>query len=143
LFGAKDALLIELNVYYGGGLPNTNLTPGALRKALRMQERHSPELAELYTLEDDEESWLSHAKGMRDHSTHAAGAPRAFHMGGPHHQKVFLRNPETGRQNEEHFVVEYSEWLSNMRALLARLRASAIASMREQNARDAGGTSVQ
>ena len=141
LFGAKDAFLIELNVYYGGGLPDTNLAIGKLQEALKAQDRYSPELAELYTLEDDEESWLSHAKGIRDHSAHVSGAPRAFHHGGEHHQKVFLRNPDTGRQNEEHFVLEYGRWLSNMKALLERLRASAIATMRGQNALDAAKSS--
>jgi hypothetical protein len=137
LFGAKDAFLIELNVYYEGGLRNTNLSMGKLRKALRKQGRGSPELAELYKLERNKTSWLSHAKGMRDHSTHVLGVPRTFHHGGEHHQKVFLRNPDTGRQNQQHFVEEFVEWVANMRTLLERLRESSIASMRAQNALDA------
>jgi hypothetical protein len=137
LFGARDAFLIELNVYYGGGLRNTNLSMGKLWKALRKQGRRSPELAELHKLERDKASWLSHAKGMRDHSTHVLGVPRTFHHGGEHHQKVFLRKPETGRQNQQHFVVEFVEWVGSMRTLLDRLRASAIATMRVQNSLDA------
>ena len=43
---------------------------------------------------------------------------------------ALLRNPEIWRQNQQHFVVEFTEWIANMRTLLERLRARAIATMR-------------
>lgn len=133
LLGAKDAFLIELNVYYGGGLPENGLTSGKLRDALKRQGKVSPELAELYTLENDENSWLFHAKEMRDHSTHVSGVARAFHLGGPADRQVWLRNPKTGQHIERHFVDEFDDWISNMRGLLERLRSNAIATMRSNN----------
>jgi len=130
LLGAKDAFLIELNIYYACGLPETDLALGKLRTALKENGKTSAELAELYTLENDPDSWLSHAKEMRDHSTHVASVPRAFHIGGDAHGQVWLLNPKTGRHIERHFVDEFSEWVSNMRGLLERLRVSAISTMR-------------
>jgi hypothetical protein len=87
-------------------------------------------LAELYLLENDESSWLFHAKEMRDHSTHVSGVSRAFHMGGPANGQVWLRNPKTGNPIERHFVDEFGYWVLNMRSLLERLRLSAIVTMR-------------
>ncbi|MFA5922227.1 MAG: DUF6586 family protein [Methylococcaceae bacterium] len=129
LLGAKEAFLIELNTYYCGGLPVSDLTSGKLRAALKGQGKASSELAELYTLENDESSWLFHAKEMRDHSTHVSGVGRAFHMGGPANGQVWLRNPKTGHHIERHFVDEFDDWVLNMRSILERLRASAIVTM--------------
>ena len=44
--------------------------------------------------------------------------------------QVWLLNSKTGQHVERHFVDEFSEWVSNMRALLERLHGDAIASMR-------------
>jgi hypothetical protein len=126
LFGAIDAFLIELNTYYGAGLPEQDLSPGKLRKALAVRGLTSPELSELYELEKDPFSWLCHAKAMRDHSTHVSGIPRAFHLGGPHHRKVFLRNPSSGERVEMHVVDALGAWLQSMRDLLCKLRSSAL-----------------
>jgi hypothetical protein len=130
LLGAKEAFLVELNTYYAGGLAENDLTPGKLRAALEAQGKVSNELAELRSLENEEDSWLFHAKEMRDHSTHVAGVIRAFHLGGPADGQVWLKNPNTGENIERHFVDEFNDWVSNMRKLLERLRASAIEEMR-------------
>ena len=82
LLGVGDAFLAELNAYYEGGLPGTGVTPGKLREALGQKNRSSPEIGELFGLEKDPGSWLDQAKEMRDHSTHVAGVPRTFHVGG-------------------------------------------------------------
>jgi hypothetical protein len=126
LLGAKEAFLIELNAYYSGGLPNHDLTAGKLREALRIKGKNSKELAELYSLEADQSSWLSHAKELRDYSTHIAGAIRGFHLGGQRDGQVWLHNPSTGQKIERHFVDEFTEWLAKMKELLERLRESAI-----------------
>jgi hypothetical protein len=130
LLGAKDMFLIELNAYYACGLPENDLTPGKLRAALKDQGKVSSELAELYTLENDNGSWLFHAKEMRDHSTHVAGVSRAFHCGGQTDGQVWLRNPKTGEHIERHFIDEFCDWVSAMRVLLERLRESAIKALR-------------
>jgi hypothetical protein len=143
LFGAKDVFLIELNVYYGGGLRNTNLSMGKLWKALRKQGRRSPELAELHKLERDKASWLSHAKGMRDHSTHLSGVPHHFRMyvGSPAPNEVRLSIPDTDKKTERQFVEDFEDWASEMRDLLERLRSSAIATMRARTAPEHGSES--
>jgi len=80
--GAKDAFLIELNTYYAVGLGSNGLSMGKLRKALKEKGRKSEELAELYTLESDERSWLFDSKAMRNHLTHVSGVKHHFHLGG-------------------------------------------------------------
>ncbi len=126
LLGAKEAFLIELNVYYSGGLSNNDLTAGKLREALKAKGKVSQELAKLYSLESDQSSWLSIAKEMRDYSTHISGALRDFHVGGDDDGKIWLRNPKTGQSIKRHFIDEFSDWLFNMKELLERLRENAI-----------------
>lgn len=125
LLGAKDAFLQEINAYYKVGLAPSGVTLGALRQALMREGRQSGELRELYELESNGDSWLSHAKQMRDYATHISGVPRAFHMGGPNHGKVFLRNLSTLEHVEMHATDALAAWLENMRSLVARFRESA------------------
>ena len=127
LLGAKEAFLIEINAYYNCGVPTEAVTPGSLRKVFATRGVKCPELAELYELENEPESWLAHAKQMRDHSTHVAGVPRAFHIGGENDGKVFLRNPNTGAHVEVDAPKALADWVGSMHALLEKLRASAIA----------------
>ena len=63
---------------------------------------------------------------MRDHSAHVQGVPRTYHLGGENDGQVKLKHPKTGELGETHFVEEFAEWLSEMRTLLRKLRASAI-----------------
>ena len=130
LLGAKDAFLLELNAYYGCNLANNEVSPGRLRDALKARGLQSLELAEIYELESDAESWLSHAKEMRDHSTHVSGVPRAFHVGGEDDGKVFLLNPKTGAHVPEHAPDALDSWIAGMGELLERLRTTAIAASR-------------
>ncbi|MBI5453288.1 MAG: hypothetical protein HY956_01525 [Deltaproteobacteria bacterium] len=124
--GAKDAFLAELNVYYNCKLPPDNLTLGELRKARKKLNKKYHEITALHNLENDDTSWLSKAKVMRDYATHMHGIARTYHHGGPHHGNVFLRNPKTGDNIEIHYVDEFSNWLSLMSDLLQKLRESAI-----------------
>ena len=126
VLGAKDAFLHELNVYYRCYLPSEAVTPGNLRKVLGDRGVKCPELSTLYQLETKPDSWLAHAKQMRDDSTHVAGVPRAFHMGGKNDGKVFLRNPKSGADIELHAPEALAVWVGNMNTLLECLRSSAI-----------------
>lgn len=127
LLGAKDAFLMELNIYYDLCLPSTDLTDGKLRSALIKRDGETcAELAELFKTENDKNSWLYHAKTMRDHSTHVSGIARAFHAGGPKDGQTYLRNPKTGESIERHFVDEFTDWVLEMRKLLEGLRATAL-----------------
>ena len=125
--GAKDALLQELNGYYGTALEPSAVTAWKLQEKIKERGPRSEELAELYGLEQDEDSWMYHAKQMRDHCTHVAGLARAYHLGGPNHHKVFLKNPKTGKDFEVHVLEAFQQWLQEMSAFLDRLRTSAIA----------------
>lgn len=126
LLGAKAAFIVELNYYYQTNLSTDDLTAGKLRNALKVIGKRSPELSKLYLLESDENSWISHAKEIRDHATHVSNVSRAYHLGGENDQKVFLKNPKTSKQIEQHFVDLFSEWLELMTRLLDNLRFSAL-----------------
>ena len=128
LLGARDALLAELNHYYEAGLPSDALSPGKIRDALKAKGLVSSELRVLYNHEQDEGSWFSKAKAMRDHSAHAQGVPRTYFLGGENHQKVKLKHPATGLLTERHFILEFEDWQVSMSLLVTTLRASAIAS---------------
>lgn len=126
LLGAKDAFLQELNIYYSCNLNPNNISPGRLRDRIKQNRNTSTELAELHQLENDRNSWLYHAKEIRNHSTHISNVPRAYHCGGENHGKVFLKNPTTNQEIPNHFVSEFSKWQANMEELLEKLRSSAI-----------------
>ena len=126
LFGAKDAFLHELNIYYGANLPEESISPGKLRKKLKEIGKKSSELAEFHLLESDENSWLSIAKIMRDVSTHVQGVKRSFHLGGPLDQQVFLKHPNTLIDVTGYYVQDFEKWYKNMSSLLDRLRESAL-----------------
>lgn len=127
LLGVRDALLAELNHYYSAGLQPNALSPGKLQSALKRAGSASTEVAKLYALDQDDTSWFSRAKSFRDHSAHVQGVARAYHLGGPNHQKVKLKDPRTGEVNELHFVDEFVEFEKAMHHLVLELRTSALA----------------
>jgi len=126
LLGARDAFMMELDRYYGAGL-RTDVTLGKLRSRLKQRGIISREVAELYRLEIDQNSWLNHAKTMRDHATHRGSVPRTYYLGGPRSGKVHLKNPETGMEVDLDILSAFKEWLTSMRFLIDELRRSAIA----------------
>jgi hypothetical protein len=126
LIGAKDSFLIELNTYYKTGLVEQEISMGKIREALNKRGRKSLELKELYELEIDDNSWFSHAKAIRDHSTHVSNVPRHFHIGGVNDNLVFISNPKTGKVIKRHIIDEFSDWLTLMNETLKRLRTTAI-----------------
>jgi len=128
LYGARDALLAELNHYYGTSLFSDDLSPGRLREALEKQGVKSPELRALRELEESEASWFRQMTDMSHHSNHIEGVPRAYFLGGENHRKVKLRNPRTGRLTERHFIEEFDDWLTQMTNFVRSLRASALVS---------------
>ncbi len=136
LFGAKDAFIEELNVYYNCGLrktPESHISPGEIRKVLELQGRKSPELAEIFILENEEDNWLFHAGKMRHHVTHVAALARVFLWGGTRDGEVWLKNPEKPEASdlEKDVLILFAEWAQQMESLLDRLRQSAIEVNRE------------
>lgn len=130
LLGVRDAFLAELNAYYETGLPGYGVTLGKLRDVLAQKNQSRFEVGELYMLETDPGSWLHMAKDMRDHSTHVAGVPRTFHVGGEDDGVVWLLNPRTNKTLERDFVLEFQTWHASMAELIQRLRASAMGNTR-------------
>jgi hypothetical protein len=127
LLGALDAFLAEINCYYQCNLLADGISAGNLRKAIVASKgENAAELRELHLLENLEGSWLSHAKTMRDYSTHRGGVPRVFNMGGA----TWLKNPKTGSTLEEHYPVLYRRWQTEMAEIVTRLRETASLQMR-------------
>jgi hypothetical protein len=128
LFGTRDALLAELNEYYSAGLPAHEVRPGKLFEALGRAGKQCTELARLHALDQDNTSWFSFAKVMRDHAEHRAGMSRDFQIiiGPQAQRRVRLRVPSTGQLIDENFPDLFHHWLQEMRQLVAELRASAM-----------------
>lgn len=126
LLGAKDSFLHELNIYYGANLTEESVSHGNLRNKLKTMGIKSEELSELYRLENDETSWLSIAKLMRDVSTHVQGVKRSFHIGGVLDGHVFLKHPNTKLDVTGHYIKDFEQWDINMSQLLTKLRESAL-----------------
>jgi len=134
LVGAKEAFVGELNVYYGANLAAEDLSLGKLWNDLKAQGLTSPEVAELYSLESDQASWLSIAKRMRDYTTHVGPVARDYRItpGGKPDRVVSLRHPdEKNLVIPGHLLDVFAEWLLNMTSLLERLRRTAIAANKE------------
>ncbi len=122
LFGARDAFLQELNLYYGCQLPVHKVTMPSMQDWLKKKGVDSPELYDLHNLENSQGSWLNDAKEMRDHSTHRNSIPRVFFVGGVEDRQVHLKNPKTGKSLEEDYILSFEKWLTKMDELLNNLR---------------------
>ena len=127
LFGVRDALLQELNLYYGCRLEIHEVNVRRLREALKSNNLTSVELEEISRLEMDEASWLHNAKEMRDHSTHRHSVPRVFFAGGEKDGQVHFKNPRSGRTLDQDYGGLFQDWWNEMERLLVALRKSARA----------------
>ena len=126
LFGALDAFLQELNLYYGCGLELREVKPHKLREKLSNMDIGCPELDKLSQYDENPESWMSVAKEMRNHSTHRRSVPRVFEAGGKDDGKVSLRDPRSGKLIEKDYADTFEEWFSEMETLLNDLRNTAV-----------------
>ena len=127
LFGARDAFLQELNLYYNCKLGLHEVTAAKLIKKLSKMEIECPELDKLIQYEKNPDCWLHFAKEMRNHSTHRRNVPLAFHEGGEDDGKVFLRDPRSDKLIKKDYADAFEEWCSEMETLLNNLRITAIA----------------
>ena len=126
LFGARDAFLQELNLYYDCGLELHEVRPDTLKKKLSNMKIECSELKTLTEYENNPECWLHAAKEMRNHSTHRRSVPRKFHVGGEYDGKIFLKNPRSGKLIEKDYADIFEEWCLEMETLLNDLRKTAI-----------------
>jgi hypothetical protein len=125
LLGALDSFLQELNVCYDCNLQIDRVTRRNLHAQLNKAGYTSPELDEITSLENDPNSWLAQAKEMRDHSTHRNRIPRVFYKGGDLSGQVRLRQPKSGKESNQDWVIQFQSWHDNMTTLLNRLRVTA------------------
>lgn len=132
LLGAKESFIIELNTYYNTGLVGKGISMGNIRKELKSRGLKSEELKELFLLEEDDSSWLFHAKSMRDYSTHIANVPLHFNVGGEDENLTFISNPKTGKVIERHFIEEFNDWILIMKETIQRLRNYAITNLQSE-----------
>jgi len=123
LFGVRDALLQEINIFHSCGLPIEKVTRRQLENVFRNTESPSPALDALIKIEDDPNSWLSAAAEMRHQSTHRRNVPRLYHLGGDNDGKVFLTDTRKGERIEKDFVVLFDEWLKEMQNVVKDLHA--------------------
>jgi len=123
LFGVRDALLQEINIFHSCGLPIDKITLQRLQKALSDANTSSPALDALSALEKDPNSWLKSLGEMRHHSTHRRNVPRLYHLGGENDGKVFLTDTGRGDIIEEDFVTLFDKWFRKMKKLVEDLRA--------------------
>ncbi len=130
LFGARDAFLQELNIYYNINLPPNKVTRKNLAEQLKQS---SPEFTELMDLEDDQDSWLGIAKEMRDHSTHRHRIAHSYYVGA--RKMVKLIDPRSGKETELDVISQFESWHLKMETLLTRLRQSAAVRREVEGAR--------
>jgi len=123
LFGVRDTLLQEINIFHSCGLPIEKVTRRQLENVFRNAGLTSPALDALIELEDDPNSWLSGAAEMRHQSTHRKNVPRLYHLVGDNDGKVFLTDTRKGERIEKDFVALFDEWLKEMQDLVEGLHA--------------------
>ena len=123
LFGAYAGLFQELNEDLGCGLKSESVSLGQMRNAMNLKGGVSPKLTELYTLEQDDTTWLSHAKSMRDHVSHIAGIPLIFYAGGENDGVTSFKHPKTLVEVPGDFIDTLERWLFEMESLIARMRS--------------------
>jgi len=93
LFGIRDALLQEINLFHGCGLMPRDARKHRLRARLTEMCFQSQAFRTLARLESMKSSWISIASRMRHTFTHQKGVPRKFHVGGEEDGCVHLRHP--------------------------------------------------
>ena len=122
LFGVRESLLQEINIFHSVGLSQRNVRKHDLVERLKSMGVSSAALSALVTLEDDETSWLSIAGGFRHRFTHQDDVARQYVIDGANNDPVFLRDPRSGDLIEMDFVELFGEWLKKMEALVKEMR---------------------
>ncbi len=90
---------------------------------MKAKESVSPKLTELYNLGQDNSTWLSHAKAMRDHVSHVAGIPLVFYAGGEDDGVTAFKHPKTHKEIPGDYFDNLESWLREMELLIGRMRS--------------------
>ena len=121
LYGAADAFLQEINIYYECGLSVEKVSRRQLEASLRKRNLVSKELLELEAAERGDSGNLSDAREFRHHSAHRGGIPMQHYLNGPSN----LVNPTTRSEMATDSIELLGQWLIEMEVLLGKLRATA------------------
>jgi hypothetical protein len=122
LFGAYAALLQELNEDLGCGLDPESVPLGKMRVAMNAKGPVSEKITALYKLEQDDTTWFSHAKNMRDHTSHISGIPLGMHANGPNAGMVTFKNPKTQVEIPGEYFDNLDKWITEIESLIKRMR---------------------
>jgi hypothetical protein len=120
-YGAIDAFLQELNIYYACGLRIEQVSRRTLAEILKSRTLESAELNELAKLENEPESYLAMAKEIRHYVTHRGGLPMAHYFNGPSN----LVHPVTRKEFKVDTLELLRGWLARLGALLDGFRTNA------------------
>jgi hypothetical protein len=93
LFGVRDALLQEINLFHECALPLRDVGKRRLGKRLAEMGMESRAFRTLTRLEGMQSSWISIAGRMRHAFAHKKAVPLKFHVGGEEDGHVHLRDP--------------------------------------------------
>lgn len=93
-----------------------------IRKILKSRKIISPGLNKLFELEENQTSWLTMARKMRNHFTHESNIPRTFFKGGEQSGQVYLKNVISDEILPIDYIVLLEEWHDKMGKLVEELR---------------------
>jgi hypothetical protein len=122
-YGATDAFLQELNIYYSTELQSDKVSRREMKMKLKKMGVISTEFAELTELEANADSFLSNAAEMRHHATHRGGIPMQHNL----NAASYLVHPITQKSFQTDALELFGGWLDRLTALLEHFRATARA----------------
>jgi len=134
LFGAYSSFLQELNAIFNCALDTNGVTLGNMRRVLLQRGAPTDVLSCLYRLAEENNSWFNLAKVFRDVTTHYAGIPISFYVGGPEDGRFALKHPITLAELPGDAFETMQHWLDSMEKLISELRKQAQDSVPPTNA---------
>ena len=121
MYGAIDAFLQELNIYYACELPISKVSRRALAKNLAKRALVSSELLEIEALQSPANDSLGTFSEFRHHATHRGGLSMKHYFNGPSN----LVHPTTREEIKTDTIDLFSEWLDRLTVLLKTFRTTA------------------
>ncbi len=130
LFGVRDALLQEINLFHGCGLLPEHVNKSSLSDKLAKMNVESRSFRTLKKLEGMKSSWLSIAARMRHLTTHYRDVPRTYYNSSQEDKSACVRllDPRSGQEMKEgvDIVEQFDKWLGKMKQLVQDLRAKML-----------------
>ena len=120
LISARDTFFQEINVAHCLGLKEHQVNIFNFSKKIDKNEIRSDAFKELKEMCENQDSptWLNSAIAFRNASAHCLEFNRVFDDGG----KVELIHPKTKQRLGRDYLIDFTEWHSNMTELFRKLR---------------------